>query len=161
MPPRSRKARPASSIEADSEAQLALGVMEGLLGYHLRRAQDCMHRDFLEALAEHEITQKQAAVILLTDSNPGVSQIEIANELRMDRATMTAILDRLEARGFLQRKRSTTDRRRQQLYMTPRGQKALISMKAKIRQHEKRFRLRFSEADQATLIDLLRRLYEE
>lgn len=161
MPPRSRKSPLASSVEPSSEAGLAVDNIEGLLGGHLRRAQGCMHRDFLSALTDFDITQNQAAVIFLINANPGLSQIEIANELQIDPATMTAILDRLEARGFVQRKRSKTDRRRQLLYTTPRGQKTLKSMRAKIERHVKRFRRRFSEAEQATLIDLLCRLYEK
>ena len=157
---RSRKSSSARATESEPESLMSLGGLERFVGYHLRRAQDSMHRDFIDTLTDLDITQKQAAALLIANANPGVSQIDIANELQMDRATMTAILDRLETRGLIQRKRSRTDRRKQQLYLTLKGQKALTSMRAKIEQHEKRFKQRFSETEQATLIDLLRRFYE-
>lgn len=49
---------------------------------------------------------------------------------------------------------------RRELYLTPRGWKALIGMKAKIEQHEKHFRRRFSDSEQTTLISFLRRFYD-
>jgi DNA-binding MarR family transcriptional regulator len=160
MPPRNRKSATVTTAETAPESSISLGGLEGFLGYHMRRAQDSVHRDFIDTLAALDITQKQAATLFIANANPGVSQIDIANELHMDRATMTIILDKLEARDLIQRKRSQIDRRRQLLYLTPRGQKTLIAVKAKILQHEKRFRQRLSESEQAMLIDLLGRFYE-
>ena len=110
--------------------------LDGLLGYRLRRAQGAMHRDFMAAVAELELTQKQAATLWLIQANPGVSQVEVAAALGMDRATMMAITDRLEERGFVIRKRSTVDRRRQELYLTPAGQSTL----AKVQDADRRAR---------------------
>ena len=103
--------------------------LDGLLGYQLRRAQGAMHRDFMAAVADLELTQKQAATLWLIQANAGVSQVEVAAALGMDRATMMAITDRLEDRGFVIRKRSLTDRRRQELYLTPAGQSTLRKCK--------------------------------
>ena len=80
--------------------------LDGLLGYQLRRAQGAMHRDFMAAVADFGLTQKQAAALWLIQANAGVSQAEVAAALGMDRATMMAVTDRLEDRGFVIRKRS-------------------------------------------------------
>ena len=81
--------------------------LDGLLGYRLRRAQGAMHRDFMAAVASLDHTQKQAATLWLINSNAGVAQVSVAGALGMDRATMMAIIDRLEggreafaARGY-------------------------------------------------------------
>ena len=97
--------------------------LDSLLGYLLRRAQGAMHRDFMAAVADFGLTQKQAAALWLIQANGGVSQVEVAAALGMDRATMMAVTDRLEDRGFVIRKRSSTDRRRQELYLTSVGAK--------------------------------------
>jgi DNA-binding MarR family transcriptional regulator len=78
----------------------------------------------------------------------------------MDRATMMALVDRLEARGLVVRRRSRSDRRRQELYLTPRGQTVLKAAKAKIGEHERRIKRRFSDAELEALCAALRRLYE-
>ena len=133
--------------------------LDEVLGFHLRQAQGAMHRRIVSVLAPLDLTQKQSAVLWLTGANPGASQTSVGSALRMDRATTMAIIDRLEARDLITRKRSRTDRRRQELYLTPKGQDLLVEVKALIAGHEKQFAARFSSAEFDTLISLLERLY--
>jgi DNA-binding MarR family transcriptional regulator len=142
----------------DFEApELMFAELDGLLGYLLRRAQGAMHRDFMAAVADFELTQKQAAILWLIQANPGVSQVEVASALGMDRATMMAMTDRLEDRGFTIRKRSSIDRRRQELYLTPSGQGTLRKCKARIAEHEEKFRKMFTAAELAALLEALKK----
>jgi DNA-binding MarR family transcriptional regulator len=134
--------------------------LDGLLGYRLRRAQGAMHRDFMAAVASLDLTQKQAATLWLINSNPGVAQVAVASALGMDRATMMAIVDRLEQRRLVIRKRSSTDRRRQELYLTPAGQNALRKAKARIAKHEERFKALFTAAELESLLSALQRLQD-
>jgi DNA-binding MarR family transcriptional regulator len=73
----------------------------------------------------------------------------------MDRATMMSVTDRLEERGLLVRKRSSVDRRRQELYLTPSGQSTLRKVKARIAEHEARFKALFKPAELAALLAAL------
>jgi MarR family transcriptional regulator, organic hydroperoxide resistance regulator len=139
------------------ETALVFAELDGLLGYLLRRAQGAMHRDFMASVASFELTQKQAATMWLIQANAGASQAEIAAALGMDRATMMALTDRLEDRGFVIRKRSSVDRRRQDLYLTPSGQGVLRKCKARITEHEEKFRSMFTAAEYASLLDALKR----
>lgn len=140
--------------------QLHFAELDGLLGYHLRRAQGAMHRDFMATVASFELTQKQAATLWLIQANPAVSQVSIAATLGMDRATMMSVIDRLEDRGYVIRKRSTVDRRRQELYLTPSGQNTLRKVKARINAHEARVRSMFTKAEIDALIETLRKFRE-
>lgn len=149
-----------STVKTEAAAQilgpeLMFEELDGLLGYRLRRAQGAMHRDYMAAVAGLEFTQKQTATLWLINANNGVSQVSVAAALGMDRATMMAVTDRLEARGLLVRKRSTIDRRRQELYLTPAGENALRKVKARIIEHEKRFRSLFEPAELAALLSAL------
>jgi DNA-binding MarR family transcriptional regulator len=134
--------------------------LDGLLGYRLRRAQGAMHRDFMAAVASLDLTQKQAATLWLINGNPGVAQVAVAAALGMDRATTMAIVDRLEARRLVIRQRSSTDRRRQELYLTPAGQSALRKAKARIAKHEERFKSLFTAAELESLLTALQRLQD-
>jgi DNA-binding MarR family transcriptional regulator len=134
--------------------------LDGLLGYRLRRAQGAMHRDFMAAVASLDLTQKQAATLWLINGNPGVAQVAVAAALGMDRATTMAIVDRLEARRLVIRQRSSTDRRRQELYLTPAGQSALRKAKARIAKHEQRFKALFTAAELESLLTALQRLQD-
>jgi MarR family transcriptional regulator, organic hydroperoxide resistance regulator len=149
------------SVEEDdvSSDVLSFDTLDEVLGFHVRQAQGTMHRRIIEVLAEVDLTQKQAATLWLVGANPGVSQTGIGNALRMDRATTMAIIDRLENRGVVIRRRSTVDRRRHELYLTPEGQTLLVKVKKVVKAHEADFARRFTEQELATLIDLLRRIY--
>jgi DNA-binding MarR family transcriptional regulator len=147
---------------ADSDAEdLEFDGLDALLGYRVRRAYVALHRDYTAAMAGLEITQKQTATLWLINANPGVSQVSVAASLGMDRATMMSLVDRLEERGFVLRKRSTSDRRRQKLYLTPSGQSALKQVKSRIATHERRFTSRFKAAELAALASALRKLAGE
>jgi DNA-binding MarR family transcriptional regulator len=103
------------------------------------------------------LTQKQAAALWLIQANGGVSQAELAAALGMDRATMMSITDRLEERSLVIRKRSTVDRRRQELYLTPAGQNTLRKVKTRITEHEKRVKALFSPAELESLLSALQK----
>ena len=135
--------------------ELVFEELDGLLGYRLRRAQGAMHRDYMSTVSALELTQKQTATLWLINANPAVSQVSVAAALGMDRATMMAVTDRLEDRGLLVRKRSTVDRRRQELYLTPAGQNALRKAKARIVEHEQRFKRLFKPAELAAFLAAL------
>lgn len=140
--------------------ELMFAELDSLLGYLLRRAQGAMHRDFMAAVVEFSLTQKQVATLWLIHANPGVSQVEVAATLGMDRATMMSVTDRLEDRGFVIRKRSTVDRRRQELYLTPAGLATLRKCKTRIAQHERKFSALFTDAELASLLGALKRFQE-
>jgi len=149
-----KRREPTTQFEAP---ELMFAELDGLLGYLLRRAQGAMHRDFMAAVSDFELTQKQAAALWLIHANGGVSQVEVAAALGMDRATMMAVTDRLEDRGFIIRKRSSVDRRRQELYLTPSGQSTLKKCKARIAEHEEKFRDMFTASELAALLEALKK----
>ena len=152
-----RTVEPAEETEIP---EILFQELDGLLGYRLRRAQGAMHRDFMAALADFNLTQKQAATLWLVSANAGVSQVSVAAALGMDRATMMALIDRLEDREFIIRKRSTVDRRRQELYLTPAGQSMLRKAKTRIAAHEERFKSMFKPAELAALLAALQKFQE-
>lgn len=141
--------------------ELFFDELDGLLGFQLRQASVVMYRDFTATLATIGITQKQTATLWLVNANPGVSQASIAASLGVDRATMMGLVDRLEDRGLIIRKRSTSDRRRQELYLTPAGQSTLRKVKALIGKHERCFTSRFSAAELSALMTALQKLGAE
>ena len=93
-------------------ARLELGRLDALLGFHLRMATAALYREFARAMEGTALTQKLFAVLELIDANPEVSQVDISATLDTDRATIMALVDRLEARGLVERQKSERDRRR-------------------------------------------------
>lgn len=141
--------------------KLDLDGLPDLLGFHLRLAHVAVYRDFTTALAALDLTQKQCATLQLIGANPAVSQVDLAATLGTDRATMMAMIDRLEQRGFVIRRRSTEDRRRQELYLTDAGQTMLADAKRAIDGHERGFKARFTPAELKALVAALSRIHNQ
>ena len=74
---------------------------------------------------------------------------------------MMAIVDRLQDRGLLERRRSKADRRRQELHVTPAGLSLLEQAGKVLAAHEKHFTYRFTPAELAALYDALARIHRQ
>ncbi|WP_312861770.1 MarR family winged helix-turn-helix transcriptional regulator [Segnochrobactrum spirostomi] len=157
--------KPSKKVDRDDiaggDAGLRRGRLDGLLGFHLRMAHVALYRDFAAAMEDLGFTQKQLAVLELVAANPGTSQIDLAAALETDRATMLGLVERLEERDLISRQPSETDRRRQELRLTPLGETRLAEARAAVDAHEARLLKHFSKGEADTLIGLLKRLYQE
>ena len=156
-----RVSNAAADTDEQPETGLDLGRLEGILGFHLRMANAAIYRDFAAAMTELALTQKQLAVLELIERNPGVSQIDLANTLGTDRATMMALVDRLDLRGLIERRASTVDKRRQELRLTAAGTALRRDAFALVDRHEQRFLSRFTATELQTLLSALQRLYRD
>ena len=146
-------------MAVDEDSGLSLGRLDGLLGFHLRMASAAVARDFAATLDALGLTQKQCAVLELIAANPQVSQIDMAAALGMDRATMMAVVDRLDDRGLVLRAASQRDRRRQELTLSEPGLTLLREARRRIARHERRFLDRLGPERAARLMQLLPAIY--
>ena len=137
-----------------------IGEIHNIVGFHIRLAHGAVYRHFSETFAHLEMTQKQVSVLWLVDDHPDIAQAELAQRMRMDRATTMAIVDRLEGRGYLARGKSKSDARKQTLNLTRPGRRALHSAKNAIHQHEQWLKSRFTDKEVVELIELLTRIHE-
>lgn len=136
-----------------------LDNLPDLLGYNLRRAQLEMWRDFSQSVGDGEIRPGLYSLILLVGANPGIAQIELANYLAVDKASIVALIDRLEDSGWVLRKRAADDRRRHGIFLTPAGTKKLAQLKREVSAHDKRFTDRFTPDEYKQLLEFLQRLW--
>ena len=137
-----------------------IGEIRNIVGFHIRLAHGAVYRHFTETFSDLDLTQKQVSVLWLVGDHPDISQTDLAQRMRMDRATTMAIVNRLEAKDYLKRGKSPSDGRKQTLNLTDRGRKALAVAKDAIAAHERWLKSRFSEREVETLIDLLTRIHQ-
>jgi DNA-binding MarR family transcriptional regulator len=137
-----------------------IGEIRNIVGFHIRLAHGAVYRHFTETFARLDLTQKQVSVLWLIHDHPDIAQTGLAQRMRMDRATTMAIVNRLEARGYLVRSKSASDGRKQALNLTASGRKALVTARRAIQQHEHWLKSRFSDKEVAKLIELLTRIHE-
>jgi DNA-binding MarR family transcriptional regulator len=135
---------------------LEIGVLDGHLGYFIRRLQVWVFQDFIRTLAPIAIRPAQYSVLVVIAANPGLSQSDLADRLGIERARLVRLLDKLERRGLTQRLNSRTDRRSHALRLTPAGRKTLQRAKALAALHEARLVERLGADERRSMIDVLR-----
>jgi DNA-binding MarR family transcriptional regulator len=149
-------ARGAAAVRRNGRKPLDLGVLDGHLGYFLRRAQVAVFQDFIRTLAEIDIRPAQYSVLIVIGANTGLSQSDVAQTLGIERARLVRLLDRLERRGLTRRLPSRIDRRSHVLKLTPAGQRLLKRAKALAAVHEARLLERLGPAHHKMMIEALR-----
>jgi len=136
-------------------APLKPGVLSGLLGYRLRLAQQAVFRDFASSVAE--LSPGRAGMLLLVEANPGVTQGRLADAVGLERSTMVGVIDALEERGLIERRRGA-DRRTNGLWLTRAGRSFVARLKSRIEMHERRVAAHLTPGERAQLLALLEKL---
>lgn len=150
---------PAVELEFTGDmGSIDLDILPDLLGYNVRLAQLALQRRFTRAMSGSEVGSGIFGLLVLCGANPGIAQIQIAQHLNIDKASVVSLVDRLEEQGWLVRRRSTRDRRRHGLFLTPDGERELAALKTKMRDCERALDGQFSAEERRQLIRLLQRI---
>ena len=141
-----------------NESELDFDVLPTLIGYHLRRAQIGVFNDFVRTMEKEQISPGQFGVLTLIGSNPGLSQSSLARAVGIERSTMVAVIDGLEAKGLVERQPSPVDRRSYALILSCKGLGLLETLKPLVLGHENKIAKNLSFEERENLINLLTKL---
>ena len=95
--------------------------LEDCLIFLLAKANQQVQQTVKKRLVPHGITSAQYAVLRVLWECDGVTGGEISDRTRIDCATLTGIIDRLEALGLALREAHPTDRRANRILLTDAG----------------------------------------
>jgi DNA-binding MarR family transcriptional regulator len=87
----------------------------------IRRLQQISASLVSEALTGSDLVQLEFAMLVFIDDMPGIDQRTLAEAMGIDRNSVGVIIERLEARGLVERTVRPSDRRALQLRLTPKG----------------------------------------
>jgi DNA-binding MarR family transcriptional regulator len=146
-------------VEDEGDDDRDIGAINDLVGFHIRLAYGAVYRHFMETFNHLDLTQKQVSVMWLVSDHPGIGQSDLARRLQMDRATVMAIVNRLQARDYLARTAHGGDARRRALMLTPVGAAKLEEARAAVLEHENWLTSRFNPREVKQLIGLLARIH--
>ncbi|OYY92082.1 MAG: MarR family transcriptional regulator [Sphingomonas sp. 28-66-16] len=132
-----------------------IGVLEQLVGYHLRRTSSIFATDFSRAVAGTGMRQVLFGILSIIRANPEINQGNVGRILGIQRANMVSLVNELVDKGLLHRETSSEDRRAFALTVTPTGEALVDACLAEIRAHEERLLDQLSAGERATLIRLL------
>lgn len=129
-------------------------------GHLLRRAQQA----HVAAWTRHVstgVTSVQFATLSVLARAPGMSQAGLGGELGLDRATITDLVRRMEARGHVVRTADPGDARRKVVTLTPSGQETLHALLPRVEALEPILTGGLSPDERAQLRVLLERVIDQ
>lgn len=128
------------------------------LGYLLKHAQLRLSEQAGPALARFGLDARELAVLAVLAAGRPLSQLEAARRLGVDRTTMVALIDALENKGLVERRRSEEDRRRNVVELTERGMRVRADAEEARETAEREFLAPLGEEEAARLVKALRAL---
>lgn len=132
--------------------------MRDRVPFLLYRASQISHSLANEMLAEVALSARQVGILTLVTELEPMTQKVLADTLRIDRTTMVALLDDLEARGYVARQRHPRDRRAFLVRPTDSGRAAKAAAVRILDEQQRRFLAPLTAAERAQLSALLTRL---
>ena len=133
------------------------GQLADTVGPRVRLLRNALAARSIAALEEFALPTGSLTVLSLIAANPGSNQTLLAKAAGLNKSALVGIVDELEKRGLAARDRSASDRRRNQLTVTPAGEAASKTMFERVREGEDLLRAALGAADHRQLLALLDR----
>jgi DNA-binding MarR family transcriptional regulator len=117
---------------------------------------------FALRIAELDLSPAHAGLLRLIARQPGQSQQVLARQLRTPPSRLVPLVDQLEGRGLIERRRNPEDRRHHALYLTAEGGQFMKASLGPIGSaHEDDICAALTTAERAQLHELLSRIGEQ
>jgi len=116
---------------------------------------------FADRIAELGLTPPQTGLLRVVAMRPGQSQQAIAHQLGTPPSRLVALVDGLEQRGLIERRRNPDDRRHHALYLTDAGVHFMQQLAVIGKEHEDAMCAGLDPAERAQLLGLLGRIAAE
>jgi DNA-binding MarR family transcriptional regulator len=127
------------------------GVLLGRVGIAVKM-------ETMDRFEEAGFSAYHYGVLAVLEEGARETQATIADALGVDRSMLVGLLDQLEERGMIERRRDPNDRRRQMVNLTAAGKRQLAAFRTMVEKIEDEFLAPLDEEERATLHDLLLRV---
>jgi DNA-binding MarR family transcriptional regulator len=131
------------------------------LGYQIKRAQALLRTLLETAFETEELNFSQWTVLVRLRDGERQTSAELARFLNYDTGSLTRLIDQLEERELLVRKRSKSDRRVHDLALTAAGRSIVNALTPRVIDIHNRVLEGFSRAEVDMLLRLLGRVSAE
>jgi DNA-binding MarR family transcriptional regulator len=145
-------------LKAAASAELDASRLEHLVGYAASRAAITMRKVFARHMEPLDLKVVEFSILMLVAQNPQVNQKQLGQALDISAPNMAVTLDRMVERGWVERVRSTHDRRAQHIHLTPAGVQLVQRAERIAATMEAPALAVLSVAERALLIELLHKV---
>lgn len=133
-------------------------TLKSYVGFQIKQTQQFIFQRFSVVLKQFNITPSEVSILLLVHDNPNISQVTLAKAIGVERASFGEALNKLEAKGMIERSVSAEDRREKNLSI-PAGKKiefrAILSA---LHEYNEKLTSELSSNETKTLIKLLEKI---
>ena len=127
---------------------------------HLHLAEIAQEKFVHGKLQQLGLNIHQARLIKYIADHPGTIQKDVATYLNRQTATMTNMLKGMEKKGYLSRRIPTDNERQKQIFIEPKGEKLVESIKEIFASLEQKVTQLIPQAEQADFIKNLHRIID-
>jgi DNA-binding MarR family transcriptional regulator len=110
---------------------------------------------FAERISELGVIPADVGVLRMIATQPGRSQQSLAEELGVVPSRVVALVDNLERKGLVERRRNPKDRRNYELHLTTAGTQVMSRMRGLASAHENDICAALDDGQRAQLTELL------
>jgi DNA-binding MarR family transcriptional regulator len=129
-------------------------------GYLFRRMQQIAVSIFMEECKAFDLTPVQYAALVAIHTHPGIDATRLSAVIAFDRSTLGSVIERLQAKGYIERKPAPEDKRIKLLYLTKAGVAVLREIIPVVERAQARMLEPLKPADRKTLMGLLVQLVD-
>jgi DNA-binding MarR family transcriptional regulator len=141
-------------------APITMDAVYAAPGYLFRRMQQIAVAIFVEECKAHDLTPVQYAALIAIHTHPGIDATRLSAVIAFDRSTLGSVIERLEAKGHIDRRPAREDRRVKLLYLTKVGAALLRDVMPAVDHAQARMLQPLKSADRKTLLALLTQLVD-
>ena len=129
-----------------------------LVGYAAKRAAVELKKSFNRHMEPLRLKGVEFSILVLLAGNTDVNQKQLGQALDLSAPNLAVILDRMAERGWVERVRSTVDRRAQIIHLTDAGRSLCERAEAVSQTMEHEALAMLTQAERLLLVELLQRL---
>ncbi len=141
--------------------EIPTGTMEKTTGFLMFRTARGMKKMLDSRLSEFNVTSSQASVLNTLSNFDGLPLSDVGKSVHLDKPAITGLADRMENDGLVERRRTSSDRRIIQLFLTEKGKSLFNKIEDIIVDVDQHLVMDFSEKEIDTLHEMLQRIWDQ
>ena len=142
------------------QAAITMDAVYTAPGYLFRRMQQIAVAIFVEECRTFDLTPVQYALLVAIRTHPGIDATRLSAVIAFDRSTLGSVIERLEAKLYIERKPSHGDKRVKLLHLTKAGAALLRDILPSVDRAQARMLQPLKPADRRTLLALMTQLVD-
>ncbi|MET4388468.1 DNA-binding MarR family transcriptional regulator [Bradyrhizobium sp. F1.4.3] len=141
-------------------APITIDAVYAAPGYLFRRMQQIAVSIFMEECRAFDLTPVQYAALIAIHTHPGIDATRLSAVIAFDRSTLGSVIERLQAKDYIERKPAPEDKRIKLLHLTKSGAAILREIIPAVERAQARMLEPLKPADRKTLMGLLVQLVD-